>query len=161
LVSDVLKKNLSWSFNGKPLPIGIPDWETEQAFTNWLEMRARDKIERRRKLFVEAGTYELHVRIWQSGVDADRYDWAGQTAWESRNNEPGQKELLWLMLVKETPGVLRDLVDKIFADPFARDELFRVGNKDAGTQDGLYWRAVSLGRPTIPETPKEATPEAA
>ncbi len=156
--ADLIGQPIPFSFEGQPYPLAPCTCEVELAFTNWLEMRARDKIVRRKKQLQETGDYEAHLRIWQQGVDAARYDFAGGIAWESRCNEPGQKELLWMLMVKVTPAVTRSLVDRIFADPEKRRELFQLEDKEQGTTDGPYWRALAQGRPTVPE-PKTSTPE--
>jgi len=151
---------LPWTFEGQSFPLAVCNCELELAYTDWLEMRAYDKIVRRKRQLIEMGNWETHLRIWQSGVDADRYDFAGSIAWESRWNEPGQKELLYLMLNAATPGVLRSFIDRIFANHEAKRELFQVADADKGTGDGLYWRSLALGRPTSPpettKTPAEA-----
>jgi len=155
-MSDVLKAKFDFLFDGKMLSFAVPTYEIEQAFTNWLEMRAHSKIARRQKELVEAGTYLTNMTIWQNNVDTDAYDWAGFIADRSRQSEPGQKHLLWLMLEKCSQGTPVRLVDHIFADPVTRELLFCT---EDGKPLGLYWRAVALGRPTSRETPTVTTPE--
>lgn len=154
--SDLLMQPLPWDFEGQSYPLAPCTGEIELAYTNWLEMRARDKIARRKDQLMQTGDYSMHMEIWQQRVDADEYDFAGYTSFASRQHEPGQKYLLFLLLTKQTRTVTLDLVDRIYRDIEARNELF---NQKEGSPLGLVWRVLAQARPTSPEVQQPAPPE--
>jgi hypothetical protein len=131
-------------FEGKSYRVHPVTGDMELHFTNWLEHRAWEKIEREK--FRRASSYELNMTVWQKMVAADQFDWTSDVARDSRNSEAGKKELLFHMLAKADPTITRQLIDRIFADPAANNLLFLF-------PDGLYWRSVAQARPTIPPTP--------
>ncbi len=150
--SDQMQTPIPFTFAGKEYPLAPCTGEIELAYTNWLEMRARDKIARRKKDL--GGEYQTHLAIWQQRVDADEYDWSGYIAFMSRQAVPGQKHLLYLLLAKQTPTATPALVDRIHADSEKWRELFDDGERDedgkAVRPPGLVWRAIIQARPTSP-----------
>lgn len=151
--NDVLMVPIPFTFEGQSLPLAVCTGDVEIAFTSWVELNAKEKLDNRR---AELGnTYEILLGIWYKNVICYEFEWPGEISFRIRNSETGKKELLRLMMLKAGgPPHVQQIIDRIFRCPEKMRELF---DWDPDNPKGLYWRSVAQGRPTLPES--NPTPE--
>ncbi len=139
--ADTMQLPIPFEFEGTKYPVAIATFEHELQFTNWLEMRSREKLVRRQNE-LPPGEYARHMEGWRHDCDADAYEFDGAISWASRFSVSGQKQLCYLLLVSVTPMVTPSLIDRIFANAAKKAELLE-----------LYWRSLDITRPRQPVAP--------
>lgn len=123
--TEVLQTPQTFAFRGRDYKVAPRDFETEAAFCMWCRRTAIDEIERDRP-HLPPHAYKLMWDGYRHDVASGMFAWGMPLVSASAISPEGAKQLAYLELAKFNDGVDLPLVDAMYNDAAAWDQLCRL-----------------------------------
>ena len=102
--------------------VGARTFEMEFTIQRHLEERALKVVQRHRET-LPAAEYALAFDGWRRDCATGVYEFGGEHCWRFLTSRTGWVYNAWLQTKDGTPGLTRDVLERVYADPEAMKEL--------------------------------------